>query len=145
MSSAVDSGFALRDIQKIRLVGPLPDAHVNVEGALQLVVYSFETMSVEPCRAATASRCPEFDSQAMATWRYWGLCRVAVISVFDPHAVPSQIHAFAWLFVLSPPIIPMRSLPAFGARLISVYWTSVAWPVSSRYRSGPQVPPEYVL
>ena len=65
-----------------------------------------------------------------------------VIWVYDPQALPSQIHAFASSKVSSPPIIPMMSLPFFGARSICVYWTSVPRPVSSKYCSAPQEPPE---
>src|SRR5207249_925366 len=59
----------------------------------------------------------------------------AVIWVYDPHALPSQIQAFASSKVSSPPIIPMMSLPFFEARSICVYWTSVACPGASRYCS----------
>src|SRR2546426_343794 len=48
---------------------PLPLAQANCEVPLQLVLYSLEMISFTVEEAATASRFPELDSQARATWR----------------------------------------------------------------------------
>src|SRR2546426_5921925 len=114
-------GFALREIQNVCFVIPLPLAHVNCEVPLQLVLYSLEMMSFEEATAATAIRFPEPDSQARATWRSFGVSMEMVIWGYDPQALPSHIHAFASSKVSSHPIIPKMSLPFFGARSSWVY------------------------
>src|SRR5206468_1809383 len=100
---------------------------------LHPVVYSLKTtFAGVALSTAPARRLPELDSHAIATSSSLGAFMAAVISLFDPHALPSQIHAFASLSVTSAPINPTWSLPFFGARSISAYWMSAAWPVSSR-------------
>src|SRR5207249_7720396 len=101
MSFAVARGFALRESQKV-LSCPLPLAQANCEVPLQLVLYSLEMISFTVEEAATASRFPELDSQARATWRQSGVSMEAVIWVYDPQALPSQIQASASWSASSP-------------------------------------------
>ena len=130
MSLAVDRGFGVRASQRIEA----PEApHVAVRAPLHPVVYSLKTtFAGVALSTAPARRLPELDSHAIATSSSLGAFMAVVISLFDPHALPSQIHAFASLSVTSAPINPIWSLPFFGARSISAYWMSAAWPVSSR-------------
>src|SRR5213594_3333600 len=100
MSSAVESGFALRDSQWTGSRSAQPEE----ADELQLVVNVLKATLVLPDCAETASRSPELDSHAIAISSWSGLSALPVISVFDPQELPSQIQAFASLFVMSPPI-----------------------------------------
>ena len=88
------------------------------------MVYCFHTMFTL-ASWPTASRSPEFDSQAIAARSRLGAAAVGVISVNDPKEVPPQIQALASLFVASPPMSPIWSLPRLDASPITVYCTSV--------------------
>ena len=80
------------------------------------MVYSLDTMlSAGVEGTATTRRLPEFDSHAIASSPRSGVRALAVISTKFPHALPSQIHAFASLFVASPPRSPILSLPSWAA------------------------------
>src|SRR2546430_5038466 len=103
MSFAVARGFALSRVY--RIVAPL--AQAKVAALPQDVEYSLETMFAL-LLAATASRFPEPDSHARsALSRSTGPTFVVAIATKLPHVVPSQIHAFTWVFVKSPPISPI--------------------------------------
>src|SRR5437867_1144492 len=141
MSFAVETGFAFRLSQR---TGLLPVPHVTVVAELQLVVYSFDRHVSVAESTETATRSPELDSHAIAACPSSGVSEPGLISTLFPHPLPSQIHALMSLFVVSPPTSPIWLLPFFEASLISVYWMSVEWPVSSRYCSELQEPPVYV-
>ena len=119
MSFAEATGFGLRDIQRIAV-----PAHVAVAATLQEVVNSLNEKVALPVSVAIATSLPELDSQAIAICSSSGISAVAVISVGDPNAFPSQIQALTSLFVKSPPMRPISSLPILDARLIMLYWTS---------------------
>src|SRR3972149_134688 len=141
MSLAVGTGFGLRTTDPA-----LSLAQLNVGGVLQLVVDCDQWEmggGVPGSPQASARRSPEARSYAMATTSPPSAIVVFVIAQKFPNALPSQIHAFASLFVESPPIKPMESLPALAARRIWLYWISLfKGSVSFRYCSPPQ--PELV-
>ena len=137
MSFADPSGFDFNDSQSSAPV----EAHWNAAAALQLAVYSLQSMSESAPSEATASRWPLFVSHAMATSSSTGFLIEAVISTKFPNALPSQIQTLASSFVSSPPMSPIWSLVFLDASLINEYWMSVACPASSRYCSALHVPP----
>src|SRR3989442_6505092 len=139
MSFADATGFGLSDIQRIAV-----PAHVAVAATLQEVVNSSKEKVALPVSAAIATRLPELDSHAIAICSSSGISAVAVISVGDPNAFPFQIQALTSLFVMSPPMRPISSLPILDARLMTLYWTSAASPASSGNCAAPPAPPLYV-
>src|SRR5213594_2696911 len=141
MSSAVDRGFDFRESHRISWV----PAQTKVVDALQLDVYISYRQFVVPESMDIAMRPPEFDSHAIAACSSSGVTAVGLISVYDPKALPSHIHALISESVRSPPTSPITSLPVFDASSINEYWMSVAWPVSPIYCSALHDPPMYVL
>src|SRR5213593_4417870 len=128
MSSAVERGFDFRESHRISWV----PAQTKVVDALQLDVYISYRQFVVPESMDIAMRPPEFDSHAIAACSSSGVTAFGLISVYDPKALPSQIH-------------PLTSLPCFDASSINAYWMSGAWPASSIYCSALHDPPMYVL
>src|SRR2546428_1934734 len=117
MSSAVERGFDFRESHRISWV----PAQTKVWVALQLDVYTAYRQFVVPESMDIAMRPPEFDSHAIAACSSSGVTAFGLISVYDPKALPSHIHALTSESVKSPPTSPIWSLPCFSANWTREY------------------------